>query len=124
MDTKSKSPDTLTQWITKPTHTPNRQPLHITIMDHLSHFVAESMFCMFEMSQSLLLCTLQLYIYYIVSSNMPLASESRIQSNVAFFLTLHKFISNMPSIFFALCCGSWSDHVGIRLPVGLLRFVE
>ncbi|ESO06645.1 hypothetical protein HELRODRAFT_160835 [Helobdella robusta] len=99
------------------------------------HFVAEIIFFIFKIGESILEPAMRLYIYNQlclrllpeagVAENGDVCGEAssrpdiedKLQKETAVYLTLYRIILNFPAIILCLFCGSWSDRVGRRLPI-------
>lgn len=100
-------------------------PVRQFILDH----VAEIVFFLFKIGESMLEPTVRLYLYQGVclryygndTSCSNLSSyperEDRIQVAAANYIIAYKFLMNFPAIVLGFFCGAWSDAIGRKIPV-------
>lgn len=98
---------------------------HQFILDH----VAEIVFFLFKIGESMLEPTVRLYLYQGVclryygndTSCSNLSSyperENLIQVAAANYIIAYKFLMNFPAIVLGFFCGAWSDAIGRKIPV-------
>lgn len=99
------------------------------VRDFVLEHVAEVVFFLFKVGESMLEPSVRLYLYQGVclqhyandSSCSNLSSypdrEDRVQVAAANYIVLYKFLMNFPAIVLGFFCGAWSDVIGRKIPV-------